>query len=59
MNDRRATLSSDAEKITSAGYTVVMQKIEGGQKVEARAGIEPTCGDLQSPASPLCHRAIC
>jgi hypothetical protein len=25
--------------------------------MEARAGIEPTYGDLQSPAWPLCHRA--
>ncbi len=27
------------------------------RELEARAGIEPTFGDLQSPASPLCHRA--
>ena len=25
--------------------------------LEARAGIEPTSKDLQSSASPLCHRA--
>jgi hypothetical protein len=25
--------------------------------VEARAGIEPACADLQSAASPLRHRA--
>ncbi len=29
----------------------------GGWKVEARAGIEPACKDLQSSASPLRHRA--
>jgi hypothetical protein len=26
-------------------------------KLEARVGIEPTYTDLQSAASPLCHRA--
>ena len=28
------------------------------ERMEARAGIEPTYTDLQSAASPLCHRAI-
>lgn len=27
------------------------------ETLEARAGIEPTYKDLQSSASPLCHRA--
>lgn len=27
-------------------------------KMEARAGIEPAYKDLQSSASPLCHRAF-
>ena len=34
---------------------------EGGvmkRKMEARVGIEPALTDLQSAASPLCHRAI-
>ncbi len=34
---------------------------EGGSyegKMEARVGIEPALTDLQSAASPLCHRAI-
>jgi hypothetical protein len=26
------------------------------RKLEVRAGIEPTFADLQSAASPLCHR---
>lgn len=26
--------------------------------LEAEAGIEPTYGDLQSPAWPLCHSAV-
>ena len=30
---------------------------EKKQWVEARAGIEPACKDLQSSASPLRHRA--
>ena len=29
-----------------------------GRQVEVRAGIEPTFADLQSAASPLCHRTV-
>ncbi|CCC98212.1 protein of unknown function [Azospirillum baldaniorum] len=32
--------------------------VSAASRMEARAGIEPTYTDLQSAASPLCHRAI-
>ncbi len=40
------------------GLAVVCNCIVKLSGMEARAGIEPTYTDLQSAASPLCHRAI-
>ena len=41
------------------GQSYALARMSGGLLIwmEARAGIEPTYADLQSAASPLCHRA--
>ena len=50
---RRAKSGLSPDKMNSIALRKALLK-----KMEARVGIEPALTDLQSAASPLCHRAI-
>ena len=43
--------------VTASVCPVPVRYLKYSGKLEARVGIEPTYTDLQSAASPLCHRA--
>src|SRR4051812_22776509 len=58
-NNARSAICFDPPGAPHYGGGVSKQSTTGrslGGKLEVRAGIEPASADLQSDASPLCHR---